>query len=156
MNALSMYRPVNIENALNDFDRILGSFLGESPLTPARSTYRQPAVDILKSEDAYFLEAELPGLSESDVQVHVEGKVLTIESSAKNETADKQAAANQAEARKADYVVRERRPQEFSRSFTLPDDADGNMVSASFRNGLLTLEIQKRPEEKKRVIQIKG
>jgi HSP20 family protein len=151
MNALSMYRPVNIENALNDFDRILGSFLGESPLTPARSTYRQPAVDILKSEDAYFLEAELPGLSESDVQVHVEGKILTIESSAKKETADKQAAA-----RKAEYVVRERRPQEFSRSFTLPDDADGNTVSASFRNGLLTLEIQKRPEEKKRVIQIKG
>ena len=145
------YRPVNIENALNDFDRILASFLGESPLTPVRSTYRHPAVDILKSDDAYFLEAELPGLSESDVQVHVEGKVLTIEAS----TA-KEAGAKEAGARNAAYVVQERRPQEFSRSFTLPDDADGNAVSASFKNGLLTLEIQKRPEEKKRVIQIKG
>jgi HSP20 family protein len=155
MNALSMYRPVSIENALSDFDRILGSFLGESPLTPVRSSCRQPAVDILKTDGAYFVEAELPGLSESDVLVHVEGKVLTIESAAK-EAAAKEAGAENAEPGKAAYVVRERQPREFSRSFTLPDDADGNAVSASFKNGLLTLEIQKRPEEKRRVIQIKG
>ncbi|GAB1484497.1 hypothetical protein MASR2M78_33150 [Treponema sp.] len=79
MNALTMYRPVSIDSALNDFDRLMGSFFGNSPLAPAVSS-RSPAVDVSESEDAYRMEAELPGMSEKDVEVRVEGRTLSIES----------------------------------------------------------------------------
>ncbi|GAB1484496.1 hypothetical protein MASR2M78_33140 [Treponema sp.] len=49
------------------------------------------------------------------------------------------------------YLVRERRVSSFSRSFTLPEDADTESISASFTNGVLELEIKKRPEAKRRL-----
>ena len=61
MNALSLYRPVSIQNALDDFDRLIDSFFGESPLAPARTSLssRVPAVDVRETDDGYVLEAEL-------------------------------------------------------------------------------------------------
>ena len=148
MNAVTLYRPVTIQSALDDFDRILGSFFGESPLAPGRFTgaSRHPAVDVRETDDGYILEAELPGYDEKGVLVHVDGKTLTIESAEGNK---------EGEAR-GTYVVRERRSTPFSRSFTLPDDADTESVSAAFKNGLLTLEIRKRPEAKRRTVKIEG
>jgi HSP20 family molecular chaperone IbpA len=77
MKTVAMYRPVTIENALEDFDRYVESFFGESPLTPAVYD-REPAVDIRESEDAYVLLAELPGYDETSVEVPVDLGVLSI------------------------------------------------------------------------------
>lgn len=157
MNAAAVYRPVSIQGALEDFDRILGSFFGESPLAPARSTqgfalgFGRPAVDVRELEDRYILEAELPGYDEKTVELHIEGSVLTIASA---ESAAAEGAAG-AEAQ-GTYVLMERRKPAFKRSFTLPEDADRESVSASFKNGILELEIRKRPEAKRRTIKIEG
>jgi HSP20 family protein len=134
------------------------SFFGESPLAPALGrTSGLPAVDIRETDEAYHLDAELPGFEEKNIQVHVNGRVLTIES--KNESKkeeeprkdrkEKEESANS-------FLLRERRFFSFSRSFTLPEDADTNTISAAFKNGLLSMEIKKQRETQKRFIEIEG
>ncbi|MDR2404420.1 MAG: Hsp20/alpha crystallin family protein [Spirochaetaceae bacterium] len=161
MTSVSLYRPRTIENALSDFDRYLESFFGESPLTPAgRTLGTGPAVDIRETNDAYMLEAELPGYDEKQIRIHVDGRTLTIESGREEEgrkdSASRKAEKNGEAAKDGDprFIIRERRINSFSRSFRLPEDADLDAISAGFKNGLLTLEIRKRPEAQKRFIEI--
>jgi HSP20 family protein len=148
MNALSLYRPVTIQNALDDFDRLINSFFGESPMTPGRTSLssRVPAVDVRETDDGYVLEAELPGYDEKSVEVHVDGQVLTIESKKDEKKEEKNGS----------YVIRERYSESFRRSFTLPDDVDSDSITAAFKNGLLTLNIKKRAESKRKLIKIEG
>jgi HSP20 family protein len=161
MTSVSLYRPRTIENALSDFDRYLESFFGESPLAPAGKNFGTgPAVDIRETNDAYMLEAELPGYDEKQIRIHMDGRTLTIESG-KEEEVRKDGASRKAEKNNEAagdegprFIIRERRIQSFSRSFRLPEDADTDTINAGFKNGLLTLEIRKRPEAQKRFIEI--
>ncbi|GHT75598.1 molecular chaperone Hsp20 [Spirochaetia bacterium] len=156
MKTVTLYRPFTIEKALEDFDQYMGSFFGESSLTPARNQRYLPAVDIRETEGTYEVEAELPGYDEKNIQVHVDGSVLTIES--RKEGAVQDAAVEKAASKEANgeprFIVRERRSASFHREFRLPENADTNAISAVFKNGLLNLEIKKRPEAQKRVIEI--
>jgi HSP20 family protein len=151
MKTVTLYRPFTIEKALEDFDRYMESFFGESPLTPAYKANFLPAVDIRENENAYELEAELPGYDEKDIQVHVDGGVLTVESK-KEEARDVSPKKEKNEEPK--FLIRERRNTSFSRSFKLPENADVNGISATFKNGLLNLEIKKQAEAQKKIIQI--
>jgi HSP20 family protein len=142
-----MYRPNTVENALSDFDRYFESFFGESPLSSAgRFLNRLPAVDVKETEKAFVLEMDLPGHDEKNIEVHVDGGSLTIES--------RQEASKETKKDEGTYILRERRLQSFSRSFKLPENADPQAINASFKDGILVLEIKKRPESQKRLIQI--
>jgi HSP20 family protein len=152
MKTVTLYRPVTIGNALKDFDRYMESFFGESPLTPAACA-REPAMDIRETESAYLLEAELPGCDEKNIEVHVERGVLSIESK-KEEKTEQDVSPSGDEAGKDRYVIRERRNVSFQRSFKLPENADLEAISAHFKNGLLSLEVKKLAETKKRTIRI--
>jgi HSP20 family protein len=153
MKAVTMYRPVTIESALNDFDRYMESFFGESPLTPAlRNHIQEPAVDIRETGETYLLEAELPGYDEKSIEVQLDGGILTI-SSRKEEKTERNVSPSKEE-NEGGYVIRERRSAGFSRAFKLPENADPEAITANFKNGLLRLEIKKRAESKKRIIQI--
>lgn len=146
MKAVTMYRPNTIQNALSDFDRYFESFFGDSLLTPAtRLVNHLPAVDIRETENGYLLEMDLPGFDEKNLEIHVDGASLSI--------ASKQESAKE-EKNGGTYILRERRLNSFSRSFKLPENADPENVNASFRNGILSLDIKKRPEAQKRTIQI--
>ena len=149
MKALSLYRPRVLENALGDFDRYMDSFFGDNFLTQSDRVFnRIPAVDIRETEKAYVLEAELPGFDEKDIEIRLNGTYLTIES----RKAEEKNAENTAS--EGNYLLRERRYSSFSRSFKLPDNADPEGISASFKNGILFLEIGKKVEGQQRVIQI--
>ncbi|MDR3174012.1 MAG: Hsp20/alpha crystallin family protein [Treponema sp.] len=154
MKALSMYRPFTIGNALNDFDRYLESFFDDSLVNPTteRVFNRLPAVDVREKGDVYILEAELPGYDEKDIQVHMDGGNLTIESRQEEEKERKEKDKNAKD--NGTYLIRERRSNSFSRSFKLPENADPNQVTASFKNGILSMEIKKRGEAQKRLIRI--
>jgi HSP20 family protein len=152
MKAVTMYRPFTVGDALSDFDRYLESFFGDSILAPAERVLNHlPAVDVREKDDAYILEAELPGYEEKDIQVHMDGGNLTIESKQEDEKERKEKDKN---AKHGTYLIRERRSSSFSRSFKLPDNADPEQVTASFKNGILGLEIKKRGEAQKRLIRI--
>ena len=152
MKALSFYRPSVIENALSEFDRYMDSFFGGNSLTPPERAFnRLPAVDIRETEKAYVLEVELPGFDEKDIEIRLNGNYLTIESKRAAETNSEKAGNS---APDGSYLIRERRYSSFNRSFKLPDNADPEGISASFRNGILSLEVAKKAEAQQRVIQI--
>ena len=147
MKTMTLYRPNTIQNALSDFDRYCESFFGDSLLSPSARVFNHlPAVDVRETETAYLLDMELPGRDEKDIEVHVDGASLSIES--------KQAETCEEKKEDGAFILRERRSSAFSRSFKLPENADPETVTASFKNGMLNMVIQKRAEAQKRTIQI--
>ena len=146
MKALTLYRPSILDNALNGFDRYMDTFFGDNFLTPSDRIFsRLPSVDVHETEKSYVLEAELPGFDEKDIEIRLNGSDLTIESKKVEETKEE---------KDKNYLIRERKVSSFSRSFKLPENADPEGVTASFKNGVLSMEINKRAEAQTKVIQI--
>lgn len=128
---------------IDDMRRAFRSFMPDFP----EWMNERPAVDVKREENEYRVEAELPGMTEKDIDVNVEDNVLTI-SSEKEESRE--------ETEEEGYLVKERRSSSFRRSFTLPEDADKDKIDANFNNGLLTLHIPRTGESKPRKIQVKS
>jgi len=142
MKTVSLYRRPNV------MDELLESFFDSSllPYTGSNAVLNKlPLIDVQENDQAYLVEAELPGFDEKQIKVHVEGGKLTIESNNEEEKKEEKG---------KNYLIQERRKVSFSRSFTLPENADTDAVSAVFKNGILALEIKKRKGNPKRVIQI--
>ena len=147
MRTVTMYRPGAIQNALCDFDRYFEPFFGDSLFSGvAKASGRLPAADIRETEDAYALEVELPGYDEKDIEIHVDGSSLSV--------ASKQEEVKETKAEEGTWILRERRGSSFSRSFKLPENANAEEVTAQFKNGVLSMEIKKREEAKRRAIPI--
>ena len=104
-----------------------------------------PAFEVKETNDAFILRADLPGVAETDLDIAVHSNVLTVSGS------------RQAEERKEgeSYALYERQYGSFSRSFSLPDTADGDRVEAKLDSGVLTLTIFKKAEAKPRKIAVK-
>jgi HSP20 family protein len=96
-----------------------------------RAFEHMPEVEVKENGQRYTVTMELPGLDEKDVKATIKDDVLSIIGEKKVENANE----------KTHYS--ERRYGSFSRTFTLPSDADRNAVSASFVKGVLTIEIPK-------------
>jgi HSP20 family protein len=103
-----------------------------------------PAMDLLETEEHFVLRADLPGMTESDVNIELEDNVLTVSGERQAEHEDK---------REGFYRV-ERAFGTFSRSLTLPKGIDGESVRAAFHNGVLEVRIPKPEERKPRKITI--
>lgn len=103
-------------------------------------------VEVKENNKACTITAELPGLEEKDLKVHVDDDRLTISGEKKVEQSDD----------KTHYS--ERSYGSFSRSFTLPADAEGSTVAARFAKGVLTVEIAKaaKPSPRVRQVEVKG
>ena len=156
MKTLALYQPYSYGNfgkALEDIDRYMNSFFADSTLRPALQDNRVPMVDIRETPEGFSLEADLPGYDEKDITVQVDGNVLTIETARQEENASETAPID-AEKEQSRYIIRERRAVSFRRSFQLPGNTDTTGIQAHFKNGVLRLEIKKRPEAQKRRIEI--
>ena len=105
-----------------------------------------PPMDLLESGDDFVLKADLPGVSEEDVQIELEDSTLTISGERKAE--------HQAEGE--GYYRVERSTGSFSRSLTLPKGVDPEAVTARFDRGVLEVRIPKPAERKPRRISIGG
>jgi len=103
-----------------------------------------PAMDLLETEDHFVLRADLPGMTQSDVNIELEDNVLTVSGERKAEHEEK---------REGFYRV-ERAFGSFSRSLTLPKGVDADAVTAGFDNGVLEVRIPKPEERKPRKITI--
>lgn len=143
MNALSQYTP------FRDLGLFPGRLLNLAETlfgeNPAEAKVWTPAVNVAEDANAYHIAAELPEVNSSDVKVVVREGVLTLKGERKLEkkTEDKK------------YHLVERSYGSFQRSFTLPKDADGERVSAEFKNGVLTVTVPKREEVKPREIEVR-
>jgi HSP20 family protein len=138
----------NGTNPTWDALRVMDALLGWDPLREGtRVSYQStfsPTFDVEELKDAYILKADLPGLTESDVDVTVMGNALTI--------SGKREAEQEREGQR--YYAIERGYGAFSRTFSLPDGANLDDLSANLKNGVLTLHIPKRPEVQPRKISL--
>ena len=139
MNYLTTYRPRSL--MLNDFDTMLDSFFDDAPFWKSGN----PSVDIREEDNTYVLEAEIPGISEKDLDIKVKDNLLTLASKKEDKKEEK----------KKGYLLQERRQASFSRSFVLPKNVDREKIEAHYKNGILSLVIPKSPEAKPKVIDVK-
>lgn len=105
-----------------------------------------PALDVHEDDDHYAITVELPGARKEDVHVELHEGVLTIRGEKTSEREEKK--------EKRRYV--ERSYGTFSRSLSLPPDADADRLDASFKDGVLSISIPKTEVAKPRTIAIKG
>lgn len=101
-----------------------------------RSWIVNPAFDVVEKDAEYRITAELPGLSEDDVEIKLNNNLLTIkgEKTESEETEEK------------DYYLSERRFGSFQRSFRVPDGVDTEQIAADFAKGVLTIRLPKTTE----------
>ena len=121
--------------------------------TPAmcHTTTVTPRVDIEEDDKSYTLEMDLPGRTEKDVNIELDQNNLTITSSKSEQKEEKKE-----EKKAGKYILKERRTSSFERRFVLPKDVDTENVSANFKNGVLTIFMQKKASEAPRKIEIKA
>ena len=103
-------------------------------------------VDIREEDNAYVLDAEVPGLAADDIKLNIEKNVLTIHGERKSEE----------EETSKRYRRVERRYGSFSRSFALPETVDAEAIEAKLADGVLTLTLPKRERPTPRSIDIKA
>jgi HSP20 family protein len=104
-----------------------------------------PAFEVKETSEAFILKADVPGVAESDLDITINNGVLSV------------SGVRHAEERNESdsFALYERQYGSFTRSFSLPDIADGERVDAKLEAGVLTLTIAKRAEAKPRKIALK-
>ena len=132
------WEPLREINSLqSEMNRLFNTAFDSGSSGPALRRW-VPAMDLVESGDQFVLRADLPGMSEEDIQIELEDGTLTVSGERKAEH----------EKREEGFHRVERSFGAFSRSLTLPKGVDGDAVSASFDRGVLEIRIPK-PEAKK-------
>ena len=129
------YRPYYMTDFFNtDFDRF------------ERRHSSKPAVNIREDEKSFTIEMALAGVKKDDIKVEIDKDVLTISSEINDEK----------NSNENGYSRREFGYGSFCRSFTIPENTESEKISASFKDGILYIEIPRAKEEAKvnRVIKV--
>jgi HSP20 family protein len=129
------------------FEDVFSSGSGSNAGGRSGSMMNAPRIDLQDSEGELRLHADLPGVQASDLDVRVDGDVLTIRGERKAES----------ERNEQNFHVMERSHGRFQRSIQLPFAPDPDEVEASVREGVLEVRIPKRaPQERSRRIEVRG
>lgn len=127
-----------LSNILNDFFR--NDWLDFSNRNYSLTNTTLPSVNIKESEEAFIVEMAAPGLDKNDFKISLNSRTLMISSEKKSENEVKE---------DSQYSRREFSYQSFCRSFSLPESADAEKISARYENGILLVNIPKREEIKR-------
>ena len=125
------------------FSDIMDEFFTDAAETKQRSF--APSIDISENDKKFVIEVEVPGMDKEDIQINVEKNTLTISGERKFEEKEENKQYHRVETH---YGT-------FSRSLTLPDNADAQSVQAAYENGILTISIDKSEKSLKKLIEIK-
>ena len=120
-----------------DFDRFFDEAFGNGAGAQGEAGFT-PRIDVRETDAAYEVRADLPGLEEKDIQVSVEEGVLTIQGKLESEREEERKGLRYAE----------RRTGSFQRTVELPGELVEDEVSASYKQGVLTVTLPKRPAPK--------
>ncbi len=146
--ALTRYEPWSMLNQLqNEINRMFDTRLptGETEDNANVMTGDWvPAVDIKEQDDCFLIHADVPGVDPKDIEVHMEGGVLSIKGHRESEKREE----------REHYKRVERVRGSFYRRFALPDTADAEKVSAKARNGVLEIVIPKHAKVQPRKIAV--
>ena len=95
-------------------------------------------IDLKETAESLVLTADLPGFNREDIDLTLKDRMLRLEATHEEESE---------EHREGEYLRRERQRASVSRSITLPETIDTDAVSATYQNGVLTVEMSKREPE---------
>ncbi len=104
-----------------------------------------PRMDVVEKDKEILVKMDLPGMEEKDINISVEGNILTISGERRMEKKED----------KENYHRIERLYGEFSRSLTLPNTVDVSKINAKYKNGVLEISLPKKEEAKPKKISIK-
>jgi HSP20 family protein len=126
----------------HDMNRLLDDFTrGFGVAAPSRAGWSTwPHLEVSETDTEVKVVAELPGIDQKDVEVSLTDGMLTLKGEKKSENSD------------ATYS--ERWHGQFQRSLPVGNDVDPDKVDATFRNGVLTIAMAKRPEAERRTRRI--
>ena len=144
MNIIKWHPYRGMENMFDQYNRSLSwPQLGNQEIITAGDW--TPRVDISETDKEFLIKAEIPEVNKEDVKVTVDKGVLTIRGERKQEKEEKNKKFHRVE----------RFFGSFARSFTLPENADEEKIEASFKDGILNLQIPKHSEKKPKGIDVK-
>lgn len=144
-------RNTNITSSRNNIENIFEEFFNNfnrmSPflLSDGGGVNLLPRLNISETDGKYFIEAELPGVNQNDVEVKLDNNILMIKGKTKENT----------EKKERNYFISERYSGSFQRSLTLPNNVNENDINAIFKDGILNIEITKKPESSTKKIEVK-
>ena len=135
----------NVEDVFARMPSIFGRWPQSYDVNARRDREWAPSVDISETDSEYLVRAELPAVNKDDVHVTIDGDMLTISGERKQKTEETKEKVHRVE------TVYGR----FSRSFTLPDNADTASIRAESKDGVITVHVAKTKVERKKSTQIK-
>ena len=146
MSRLSRFDPFSEMTRFEPF-RNMDEFFNDFRMVPGwRHAEAEPRirVDVVETEQAYTLKAEIPGVNKDDIKIAVEGSQVTLTAEVREEKDEK-----------TENTLRsERYFGVQTRSFTLPQDVDDANAQATYKNGILELTLPKKPGAPRKQLQI--
>jgi HSP20 family protein len=145
-------RETGISRFRDEFDSMFDRFMGRGPgrdfFEPffGMQSAAGPRLDLSETDHEITARVELPGIDPKEVDVRVEGNALVIAGEKKLDREEKQ----------RNYHFVERQYGSFTRRVQLPSTVDPNQVDASYKDGILTVNIAKRPEAQPRRIEVRA
>jgi HSP20 family protein len=137
---------------LDDLQHRFSTLLGRAPIKKEGDKRESltvaewaPLVDIVEDNQNYVIKAEIPGVKKEDIKVGVQDDVLTVSGHRHYEKEEKDKKFHRIE----------RSYGSFARSFTLPEDSDGEKVSAEFKDGMLKVLLPKTERVKPKHVEVK-
>jgi HSP20 family protein len=134
----------DVTKTLEEFDRMFGSVGRPIGLRSVpRGTF--PPINIYNQNDKALLIAEIPGLKTKDIELTVLGDSVTLKCERQDEAVENER-----------FYRKERATGIFSRTVTLPDSVDPDSVKATYKNGVLKVQMEKAKEARARKIKVKS
>jgi HSP20 family protein len=128
----------------SEMDRLFDNFVGTRPAPTQGSDFISPPVDIEETPEAFVLRADLPGVSQKDVKVSFTGDTLVLRGERKRESEKHEGSLHRTE----------RVHGAFERTFTLTAPVRGDQIKATYRDGVLEINVPKAEEARVREIEV--
>ncbi|MEX3846370.1 Hsp20/alpha crystallin family protein [Paraburkholderia sp. BR10882] len=143
MSNLTRYDPFSMEPVSDLFQGLFRPMRGM--LAAEESELAAIKLDVTESEKAYTVKAELPGVDKKDIDVKIEGNVVSIHAKVERKTEQKDGER---------VIRRERYSGSFARTFSLASDIDEASANAQYQDGVLSLTLPKKAAAEQKRLQI--
>jgi len=135
----------NMLSLQEEVNRLFNTYFSGAPESTETGEYHwNPAVDIFEDENSIKVMCEVPGVEKEDVKISIQDNVLTVSGEKKRDF----------EGENGSFYRVERLCGKFQRSFSLPSSVDQENVKATYKNGILTINLPKEEEAKPKEVSI--
>lgn len=138
------YAPQTQADRFFNTDRFFNDFWPWTSFEDRRVATDQVKVNVVENEDNYTLTAEVPGLTEKDIDIEIKDGLITL----KGHTEESQ------EKEEGHYRMKEFSHRSFERSFRIGEGIDPDKVSAQLNHGVLTVVLPRREEAKPKTVKV--